>query len=68
LGIEEDGVILESVYSEMNKEDTRFFQEVKESGVFSENTQLLPMAWKIHWEDAKLIDVSVISGGDRGEG
>jgi hypothetical protein len=66
--VEEDEVILESVYSEMDEKDILFFQEVKKSGIFAENTQLIPMTWKIHWEEAKLIDIFAIVGGDQIKG
>ena len=57
---EEEDRLFERVFSKMDGEDARYFEEVNRDGLFSENIELLDRAFVIDWRGADIKDVHVL--------
>lgn len=58
--IEEEDQIFERLYSQMKRDDARFFAEAKRRGILGENLELLYRAFVTIWKEAKLTGLMII--------
>lgn len=63
-GVRSEEEMLEPVYSAMGEEDARFFREVKEEGIFWDNTEQFEWCFAVDWTGANLIEIKEEREGD----
>jgi len=57
---EEEGQLMEGLYSGMGSADAHFFREAERDGILSENTELFHRAFVTSWKEAKLTSLMVV--------
>ena len=63
-GVRAEEEMLEPIYSGMGEEDARFFREVKEEGIFWDNTEQFEWCFAVDWTGANLIEIKAERDGD----
>ena len=58
--VEEEDQILERLYSQMERDDARYFAEAKSEGLLGENLELLYGAFVTIWKESRLTGLMVI--------
>ncbi|MGB8507708.1 MAG: hypothetical protein WCD76_04830 [Pyrinomonadaceae bacterium] len=61
---QEEGELLVPLYRRMAEEDERYFEECRQMGVLSENTELIAAAFKVEWVGVEVEEMSRRLAGD----
>jgi hypothetical protein len=63
-GVRPEEEMLEPVYSGMGEDDARFFREVKDNGLFWDNTEQFEWCFAVDWTGANLVEIKAERQGD----